>query len=282
MAVADGTHGGGTNGGGTAGGGTAGGGTAGKAIRPLDAAERRVLGVLIEKGKTTPDQYPLSLNAVVTGANQKSNRDPVMNLDEEAAARALKSLRESGAVAEVYGSGRLARYRHLAYEWLGVGKEDLAIIGELLLRGEQTEGDLRGRASRMDPIPDLTALRTHLDRLADRRLVIWLSPPGRGRLLTHGLLPTEKLEKVRSQLGLSAPQPGRHADDHDDHDGRATDATAGVNADDDTAAIGQATPPREPAMRGATNDSLRERLEALEAEIADLRGRLERIEQGRA
>jgi len=274
MAVADGTH-----GGGTVAAGTAGGGTAGKAIRPLDAAERRVLGVLIEKGKTTPDQYPLSLNAVVTGANQKSNRDPVMDLDEEAAARALKSLRESGAVAEVYGSGRLARYRHLAYEWLGVGKEELAIIGELLLRGEQTEGDLRGRASRMDLIPDLTALRTHLDRLADRGLVIWLSPPGRGRLLTHGLLPPEKLEKVRSQLGLTAPQPGRHADDHD---GRATDATAGANADDDTAVIGQATPPREPAMRGATNDSLRERLEALEAEIADLRGRLERIEQGRA
>ena len=70
-------------------------------LRPLDANERRVLGVLIEKAKTTPDQYPLSLNAVVTGCNQKSNRDPVMNLDEEAVSRALASLRECGAAAEV-------------------------------------------------------------------------------------------------------------------------------------------------------------------------------------
>jgi len=140
----------------------------GKTIRPLDAFERRVLGVLIEKAKTTPDQYPLSLNGVVTGCNQKSNRDPVMTVDEEQAARALEGLRKLGAAAEVFGSGKLPRYRHLAYEWLGVGKEELGIMGELLLRGEQTEGDLRGRASRMDPIPDLDTLRVHLDRLAER------------------------------------------------------------------------------------------------------------------
>ena len=129
--------------------------TAGKTIRPLDAFERRVLGVLIEKAKTTPDQYPLSLNGVVTGCNQKSNRDPVMTVDEEQAARALDGLRKCGAAAEVFGSGKLPRYRHLAYEWLGVGKEELGIMGELLLRGEQTEGDLRGRASRMDPVDAL-------------------------------------------------------------------------------------------------------------------------------
>ena len=175
----------------------------GKGIRPLDAVERRVLGTLIEKGKTTPDQYPLSLNALVTGCNQKSNRDPAMTLDEEQVTRAILALRASGAMAEVFGSGKIPRYRHLAYEWLGVEKEELAILGELLLRGEQTEGDLRGRASRMDPIPDLDALRCHLDRLAARGLVVWLSPPGRGRILTHGLLPAEKLEKVRAQLGMA-------------------------------------------------------------------------------
>jgi len=144
--------------------------------RPLDANERRVLGVLIEKAKTTPDQYPLSLNALVTGCNQKSNRDPVMTLDEEQVMRSVLSLRKAGAMAEVFGSGKIPRYRHLAYEWLGVDKEELAILAELLLRGEQTEGDLRGRASRMDPIPDLDVLRTHLDRLADKGLVVWLSP----------------------------------------------------------------------------------------------------------
>ena len=168
-------------------------GTAGaKAVRPLDRIERRVFGVLIEKAKTTPDQYPLSLNAVVTGCNQKSNRDPVMNLDEEQVARGLAALRQCGAAAEVFGNGRLARYRHLGYEWLGVGKEELSILGELLLRGEQSEGDLRGRASRMDPIADLATLRAHLDRLAERGLIVWRSPPGRGRLLTHGLLPAEE------------------------------------------------------------------------------------------
>jgi uncharacterized protein YceH (UPF0502 family) len=175
-----------------------------KPIRPLDAFERRVLGVLIEKAKTTPDQYPLSLNGVVVGCNQKSNRDPIMTVDEEQVSRAIEGLRKCGAAAEVFGSGKLPRYRHLAYDWLGVGKEELAIMGELLLRGEQTEGDLRGRASRMDPIPDLDTLRGFLDRLAEKGLVIWLSPPGRGRMLTHGLLPQEKLDKVRAELGMAA------------------------------------------------------------------------------
>ena len=197
-----------------------------KSIRPLDANERRVLGVLIEKGKTTPEQYPLSLNAVVTGCNQKSNRDPVMVLDEEAVSRALTSLRHCGAVAEVFGSGKIPRYRHLAYDWLSAGKEELAIMGELLLRGEQSEGDLRGRASRMDPIPDLESLRAHLDTLASRGLVVWLSPPGRGRMLTHGLLPREKLDKVRSQVGLSAAAAGQTTDprSHDEHEAAGEDA----------------------------------------------------------
>jgi len=216
-----------------------GGEPAGNAVRPLDANERRVLGVLVEKAKTTPDQYPLSLNALVTGCNQKSNRDPVITLDEEQVMRAVRSLQTIGAVAEVFGSGKLPRYRHLAYEWLGVGKEELAILGELLLRGEQTEGDLRGRASRMDAIPDLPTLRGHLDALAARGLIVWLSPPGRGRMLTHGLLPEEKLDKVRRELGTAA-------------------ATK---------------PPRPPAADEEEVAMLRRRIAELEAEVAELRGR---------
>ena len=212
----------------------------GGSVRPLEANERRVLGVLVEKGKTTPDQYPLSLNALVTGCNQKSNRDPVLTLDEEQVMRAVRSLQTAGAVAEVFGSGKLPRYRHLAYEWLGVGKEELAILGELLLRGEQTEGDLRGRASRMDEIPDLTTLRSHLDRLAARGLVVWLSPPGRGRVLTHGLLPEEKLEKVRREVGTAAA----------------------------------ARPARPPATDEGEVSALRQRIAELEAEVAELRSRL--------
>jgi len=216
------------------------------AIRPLDANERRVLGVLIEKGKTTPDQYPLSLNGLVTGCNQKSNRDPVMTLDEEQVMRAVRSLQQLGATAEVFGNGKIPRYRHLAYEWLKVEKEQLAILGELLLRGEQTEGDLRGRASRMDDIADLTTLRAHLDKLAERGLIIWLSPPGRGRMLTHGLLPEEKLEKVRRELGLAA----------------AASASAAKPS-------GHATP-----SDASEVASLRARIAELEAEVTDLKSRL--------
>ena len=150
----------------------------GSRVRPLDAVERRVLGVLIEKGKTTPEAYPLSLNAIITGCNQKNNRDPLMNVDEDQVGRALETLRAAGVVAEIYGSGRVPRYRHYGYEWFGgIEKEDLSILAELLLRGEQSEGDLRGRASRMDPIADLQILRTKLDGLAERGLIIWLSPP---------------------------------------------------------------------------------------------------------
>ncbi len=223
---------------------------ASKATRPLESIERRVLGVLIEKGKTTPDQYPLSLNGLVTGCNQKSNRDPVMTVDEDQVIRAVRSLQAVGAVAEVFGNGKLPRYRHLAYEWLTVGKEELAILGELLLRGEQTEGDLRGRASRMDEVPDLTTLRNHLDRLAERGLVVWLSPPGRGRMLTHGLLPEEKLEKVRRELGLAA-----------------------------TAAAAAPKPSAKPDPSDASEVAmLRQRIAELEAHVAELQAEVARLQ----
>ncbi|MFM7183507.1 MAG: DUF480 domain-containing protein [Planctomycetota bacterium] len=263
----------------TDGGGTT--ATAGKTIRPLDAFERRVLGVLIEKAKTTPDAYPLTLNGVVVGCNQKSNRDPLMTVDEEQVTRALEGLRKCGAAAEVFGSGKTPRYRHLAYEWLSVGPEELAILGELLLRGEQTEGDLRGRASRMDPIPDLDALRTHLDRLADRGLVVWLSPPGRGRMLTHGLLPEEKLEKVRRELGIagatmpaaatsppSQPHPTPVTAEPDEEQREAPDNRPPAPA----------VTPAASAPTGLTTADLERQIAALEAEVAALRARLEALE----
>ena len=111
--------------------------------------------MLIEKAKTTPENYPLSLNALRTGCNQKSNRAPLMQLEEDQVAEALESLRQAGAVAEIQGGARVDKYRHLAYEWLGVDKVELAVMAELLLRGSQTVGELRGRAARMEPIKDL-------------------------------------------------------------------------------------------------------------------------------
>jgi len=114
--------------------------------QPLSAMDRRVIGVLIEKAKTTPDAYPLSLNAVVAGCNQKSNRHPLMNVEPDDVEQSLDRLRELGAISLVQGYGRVQKYRHYMYDWLGVDKVELAVMAELLLRGPQTEGDLRGRA----------------------------------------------------------------------------------------------------------------------------------------
>ena len=119
---------------------------------PLEAIDRRVLGVLVEKAKTTPDVYPLSLNSLKSGCNQKSNRFPQMQLEESQIEDSLDRLRKFKAVTLIQGDGRVEKYRHLAYEWLGVGKVELAIMAELLLRGAQTIGELRARASRMAPI----------------------------------------------------------------------------------------------------------------------------------
>src|SRR5437764_10353630 len=136
----------------------------------LDANERRVLGVLVEKAKTTPDAYPMSLNALVTGCNQKSNREPVLELDEGDVEEALLRCKSRGLAVKVIG-GRVERWRHLLYESWNLDKVEIAIVAELLLRGPQTEGELRGRASRMEPIEDLDALRNHLKSLAERNLV---------------------------------------------------------------------------------------------------------------
>jgi uncharacterized protein YceH (UPF0502 family) len=173
--------------------------------RPLEAIERRVLGVLIEKAKTTPESYPLSLNAVRVGSNQKSNRAPMMQLEEDQVDEALENLRKVGAVAQIQGDGRVDKYRHLAYEWLGVEKVELAVMAELLLRGTQTVGELRGRASRMEPIKDLGDLQPTLDSLHAKGLITYLSPPGRGSLVTHALYLDREVEKVRREAGAMQP-----------------------------------------------------------------------------
>jgi uncharacterized protein YceH (UPF0502 family) len=170
----------------------------------LDLHERRVLGVLIEKAKTTPDAYPLSLNALVTGCNQKSNRDPVLNLSDADVELALAGLQKKTLVLRLTGSGRVERWRHIAYETWRVDKVELAVLAELLLRGAQTEGELRGRASRMEPIEDLDKLRAVLKNLTERGLVIYLTPQGRrGTVLTHGFCNPQDLERLKAMHGGS-------------------------------------------------------------------------------
>lgn len=167
--------------------------------QPLEALERRVLGVLVEKAKTTPENYPLSLNALKNGCNQKNNRAPLMSVEEDAVDTALENLRRLGAVSEIQGSGRVNKFRHLAYEWLGVEKVEMAVMAELLLRGAQTVGELRGRAARMEPIKDQADLRPVLDSLVAKGLIMFLTPEGRGAIVTHTLYQERELDKVRRE-----------------------------------------------------------------------------------
>lgn len=172
--------------------------------RPLERNERRVAGVLAEKAKTTPENYPLSLNALMNGCNQKNNRFPQMQLDEDQVQSALDSLRRAGAVALIQGDGRVEKFRHLLYDWLGVDKAELAVMTELLLRGAQTLGELRGRAARMEPIADIGALQPIVDSLRHKGLLLLLSPPGRGAVVTHNLYQPQELAKVQAEHAVGS------------------------------------------------------------------------------
>ena len=135
----------------------------------LSQDECRVLGTLIEKALTTPGQYPLSLNSLVTGVNQKNNRDPVVEIDEDTALRAVDGLRAKGLVRDVSFTGaRVEKYRHTAGEALDVRPPELALLSELLLRGPQTVGELRGRAGRMHPFESIEVVESVLASLAGR------------------------------------------------------------------------------------------------------------------
>lgn len=132
----------------------------------LTPGECRVLGTIVEKAQTVASQYPITLNALVNGCNQKNNRNPVTALTEGEVLDALDALREKKLVSEVMLSGsRVSKYRHLARETLAVSTLELIMLTELLLRGPQSIGELRGNASRMHPIESLEAARTVLDGL---------------------------------------------------------------------------------------------------------------------
>ncbi len=134
----------------------------------LNEVEARVLGCLIEKEMTTPEYYPLSLNALTAACNQKSNRDPVMALTEEDVVRALNRMRFNQLTVVSGESSRVAKYRHLLAEKMGLVPAELAVMCELLVRGPQTVGELRTRCERMQPFADLTAVEEVLKELSER------------------------------------------------------------------------------------------------------------------
>lgn len=137
----------------------------------LTAVEARILGALIEKERTTPEYYPLTLNALVAACNQKNNRDPVLQLSADEVEQSLAGLRyQKQLVGSFTGAGaRVIKYTHRLNETLGLELPELAIICELLLRGPQTPGELRGRAARIYPFTSPAEVKTVLDELAARQ-----------------------------------------------------------------------------------------------------------------
>jgi len=133
----------------------------------LDPLQLRVLGALIEKEITTPENYPLSLNALVNACNQRSSRDPVLDLDEEQVRQALHVLENLGLTAPARDS-RVTKYEHRARTVLNLRRDETAVLCLLLLRGPQTPGELRSRADRLFTFDDIAAVQSTLERLADR------------------------------------------------------------------------------------------------------------------
>lgn len=134
----------------------------------LDPVEARVLGSLIEKEITTPDYYPLSLNALVNACNQKSNRDPVLAYDDELVQEGCHTLRHKGLLTVVTGAGsRVPKFAHRFAEKLNLGRRETAVLCEMLVRGPQTVGELRNRTERLHRFPDLEEVQSLLDRMAE-------------------------------------------------------------------------------------------------------------------
>lgn len=201
----------------------------------LTGPEQRVLGCLIEKRFTTPDQYPLSLNGLRLAANQSTNRDPVTQYDESTVRDAAQRLSKYGLARLASGhSSRATKYRHLAEEALGLDRPQLALLAVLLLRGPQTPGELKLRTERMAPIDSLSRVEETLGQLADK---------GYARRLERR--PGQKEDRFEQILGGEARAP------------LPPDAPSVAGS------------PKAPAA--ANHGDLLARVEALEAEVARLR-----------
>jgi uncharacterized protein len=228
-------------------------------LAELTPPEQRVLGCLIEKRWTTPDQYPLSLNALRLACNQSTNRDPVTSYDETTVREAAQRLCLYGLARLASGHGsRATKYRHLAEDALGLGREELAVLAVLLLRGPQTPGELKSRSERMAPFGSLADVERVLDTLGEREYVRRI-----------GRRPGQKEDRFEHLLGGAAGGDGA------------------VAAEAPAVGAGSATPvPPSPvaalppaAPRASENGGLAERVAALEAEVATLRSELEELRE---
>lgn len=224
---------------------------------PLSVIERRIIGVLIEKQRTakTADIDPLTLNALITGCNQKSNRDPILDLSEAEVDETARGLQRRGLITRVI-MGRADRFRpEVSTAWTSKILE-ISVLAELLLRGPQTKGDLRVRASRMAPIDTLETLDEVLQPLLERGLAIYLTEPDRrGAVVTHGFHTPEELDRLKA---------------HHAH------APASVSATDLPASRSNAAELESRlAVAIGEIETLKTRVATLEAQLADLRKQLD-------
>lgn len=222
----------------------------------LTAIEARIIGALIEKQITTPDQYPLSLNALINACNQKSNREPFMQLDEPTVKFVVDGLGRRHMVVEKSGFGsRVPKYQQIfcntEFGSLKFTPQETAIVCELLLRGPQTPGELRSRAPRMAEFPDPGVIESVLAGLANR--------PG-GALVVQLAREPNRRDSRWAQLFEELPASAKVAS--------AADIAANAASD--------AASPRAPS-----NAQLVARVAELEAEVAALRAELESLKQGR-
>ncbi|HEX7280213.1 MAG TPA: YceH family protein [Solirubrobacterales bacterium] len=207
-----------------------------------DAAEIRVVACLVEKQRTMPDAYPLSLNALRLACNQSTNRDPVVEYDEATVSEALRRLALRGWTRLASGAGSRARkYRHLLPEALAVSDEELALLTVLMLRGPQTPGELKQRSERLHSFTDLGAVQETLARLLERELIV-----------RHPRRPGQKEERYEQVLG-------------------------GAGEGEERAVVAEEAGPI--AENVASGSSGEDRLDRIERELGDLRAEIARLRE---
>lgn len=163
----------------------------------LDSVEVRVLGSLIEKETTTPEYYPMSLNALVNACNQKSNRDPVVSYDDEIVEHAIATLKPKGLMSSITGAGtRVPKFAHRLSEKLNLGRRETAILCELMVRGPQTAGELKNHADRMHRFNDLEEVDALLERMAELVTKIPRRPGEKEQRYAHLLSGQPRVEEA--------------------------------------------------------------------------------------
>ncbi len=187
----------------------------------LNEVEVRVVGSLIEKQLTTPDYYPLTLNALLHACNQIQNRDPVVSFDEQTVARAVETLREKNLVYVFYGSeSRVPKYKHIMPEIFGLTPPELAVMCVLMLRGPQTVGEIRGRTNRLHEFSDLAEVETTLDGLSKKEphVLVTRLPRQSGQKearFAHLLAGEPPVEEQKAGAPRAEPAGGRARAEHE-------------------------------------------------------------------